>query len=65
MIDDDNPKLKERGGGIRFVYANWNPDNGRLNVNANDPDKSNPNLGCRLSRRFFTYSSITDYIFFD
>jgi len=35
------------------VNANWNPDDGRLNVNADDPDNSNSNLGCRLSRRLF------------
>ena len=44
--------VKNSSGVIRFVYANWNPDNGRLNVNANDPGDSLPYLGCRLSRCF-------------
>lgn len=33
------------------MNANWNPNDGRLSVNANDLDNQNDNLGCRLSRR--------------
>jgi len=38
-------------GDTHVVNANWNPDEGQLNVNANDASNSNPNRGCRLSRR--------------
>ena len=40
------------GGGLRFVYALWNPDDGQLAVYANDPANSHSRLGCRLSRLF-------------
>ncbi len=43
---------KEAGGGFRVVNAHWSPDDGQIGVNANDPDNSYPNLGCRLSRLF-------------
>ena len=42
-------------GGTRLVNANWNPSNGQLNVNANDLDYQNPNLGARPSRRSMLY----------
>ena len=40
------------GGGLRFVYALWNPDDGQLVVYANVPAGSLSRLGCRLSRLF-------------
>lgn len=40
------------------MNANWNPDNRRLNVNANDPGNANSNLGVRLSRSFLIASHV-------
>jgi len=40
-------------GEARLVNVNWNPDDGQLNVNANDLENQNPNLGARPSRSFF------------
>ena len=48
----DKEKTKERPSGSRVVNVNWNPDNRKLNVNANDPDNVNDNLGGRFSRSF-------------
>ena len=44
--------VKKKGGGFRVVDACWNPDDGRVSVDADDPARSNPRLGCRLSRSF-------------
>ena len=41
------------GTGARLVNSCWNPDNGKLNVNANDPEYQNDNLGVRPARCFF------------
>lgn len=50
----DKEKTKEAASASRVVNANWNPDvdNRQLNVNANDPDNADDNLGGRLSRSF-------------
>jgi len=40
------------GTGARLVNSNWNPDNHKLNVNANDLENQNDNLGVRPSRCF-------------
>lgn len=42
-------------GEARLVNVNWNPDDGQLNVNANDLENQNPNLGARPSRRSRPY----------
>lgn len=34
-------------GGRRVPELNWNPDNGRLNANADSPDNANDNLAVR------------------
>lgn len=48
--------MKSRSGS-RVVDSNWNPDDRQLNVNANDPDNVNDNLGLRLSRSLLPSSS--------
>jgi hypothetical protein len=39
--------------GARLVSSHWNPDGGKLNVYARDPDYHHENLGARPSRSFF------------
>ena len=38
--------------GAQVVYAYWNPDSGRLGVDASALGYSNPVIGCRPSRCF-------------
>ncbi|MFA5021274.1 MAG: hypothetical protein WC517_04420 [Patescibacteria group bacterium] len=42
--------LAIRGTASRLANSNWNPDNRQLDVNADDADNANDNLGCRPSR---------------
>ncbi len=59
-FEETNKHLDEIGwtwlatkSGARLVCSYWVPGNGELNVNANDLDYRNENLGARPSRSFF------------
>jgi hypothetical protein len=50
-LDEDGWTWLATESGARLVNVNWNPSDGQVNVNANDLDYQNENLGSRPSRR--------------
>jgi len=59
-FEKTNQHLDEKGwtwlpktfSASRVVGSSWSPGDAQLDVYADDPDDSNVNLGCRLSRSF-------------